>query len=121
MARDQTISMLASLRLAIGIGAWTTPRLAGRILGLDVDGNPQAPYLARLFGVRDAALAVGALTSDGDAQIQWLRAGIACDIADAAAGAAAWRAGYLPAPTSAMVTAIALAAAALGRRAMREA
>jgi hypothetical protein len=45
------------VRLSIGVAAWTAPRLAGKLFGLDVAGNPQVPYLPRLFGVRDAALA----------------------------------------------------------------
>lgn len=121
MDREQTVRNLVAARLAIGVGAWATPRVAGRLFGLDVEGNPQAPYLARLFGVRDAALAVGALTSDGDAQLQWLRAALGCDVADAVAGVIAWRAGYLPPLASAMVTATAVAAAALGLQAVRAA
>jgi len=52
----QTVKALAGLRIMIGLASWTAPRLAGRIFGLDPEGNPQAPYLARLFGVRDVAL-----------------------------------------------------------------
>src|SRR5437764_61462 len=66
--------MLAGVRMAIGAGAWATPRLAGRLFGLDVAGNPQAPYLARLFGARDLALAWGALGAEGSARRQWLLA-----------------------------------------------
>lgn len=114
MDRDRTIRNLVGLRLGIGVVVWAAPRLAGRLFGLDVDGNPQAPYLGRLFGVRDAALAVGTFTSDGDAQLQWLRAGLACDVADALAGVAGWRAGYLPPVTGVLVTGTAISAAGLG-------
>jgi hypothetical protein len=120
MDREQAIRNLIFGRLAIGASAWTAPRLAARLFGLDVDGNPQAPYLGRLFGVRDAALSVGALTSEGDAQLQWLRAGLACDVADALAGVAGWRGGYLSAPAAVMVTGAAVAFAAVGTGVLRE-
>ena len=45
--------------MAVGASAWATPRLAGKAFGLDADDNPQSPYLARLFGIRDIALGVG--------------------------------------------------------------
>jgi len=114
------IKTLAGLRLAIGVGAWATPRVAGRLFGLDATANPQAPYLARLFGARDVALAWGALGSEGDTQRQWLVAGLACDVADALAGIAGGRGGYLPRLTSVLVSGTALSAAALGGAALRE-
>ena len=118
MNRATAINALSGLRLAIGIGSWSAPRVAAGLFGLDAEANPQAPYLARLFGVRDAALAWGALSSDGDAQRQWLLAGLACDVADALAGIAGGRRGYLPKLTCALVTGTALGAAALGAAAL---
>lgn len=106
------------MRLAIGAGAWLTPRLAGRLFGLDAAANPQSPYLARLFGVRDIALGWGALTSEGDTQRQWLAAGLACDLADAAAGVLGGRSGYLPKAASVLVTGTAVSAAVLGAAAL---
>ncbi|PZR65834.1 MAG: hypothetical protein DLM63_10650 [Solirubrobacterales bacterium] len=89
------------------------------MFGLDPDGNPQSPYLARLFGARDVALATGLNLSSGEARSLWLRIGIACDLADAAAGALGGRRGYLdPFPTF-LVTATALGAAGLGVAALR--
>jgi hypothetical protein len=120
MDRKSTISALAGLRVAVGVASWSTPRLAGRLFGLDAQANPQSPYLARLFGVRDVALAWGALTSTGESQRQWLVAGLACDVADALAGVAGARGGYLPQVTAVLVTSTALSAAALGASALRE-
>ena len=120
MERKSAVSTLAGLRIAIGVASWTTPRLAGRLFGLDAQANPQSPYLARLFGVRDVALAWGALSSAGDARRQWLAAGLACDVADMAAGVAGGRGGYLPKVTSVLVSATALSAAALGAAALGE-
>ena len=116
---EQIIQGLIGVRSAIGVGAWVAPRFSARLFGLDPDGNPQAPYLGRLFGVRDVALGFGLGASNGDQRRQWLRIGIACDLADAAAGVLAGRAGELPKHATVMVTATALGAAALGLAAMR--
>jgi hypothetical protein len=113
------VSALAGLRMAVGVASWTTPRLAGRLFGLDAGANPQAPYLARLFGVRDMALAWGALGAEGDARRRWLIAGLACDVADAFAGIAGGGGGFLPKRTSVLVTGTALSAVALGAAALR--
>jgi hypothetical protein len=72
------------------------------------------PYLGRLFAARDAALAFGLSTSAGRERAQWLRIGIACDLADAAAGLLAGRRRELPARATILVTGTALGAAALG-------
>lgn len=114
------LNALVGLRLTVGVVSWLTPRPAGKLFGLDVPANPQAPYLARLFGARDVALAWGAFSSEGDTRRQWLLAGLACDAADALAGAAGARGGYLPKLTSALVTGTALSAVALGTVALRE-
>jgi hypothetical protein len=119
VANDQAIAGLVSARSAIGVGAWLAPRLSGRLFGLDPDQNPQAPYLARLFGVRDAALGYGLSTSQGAQRSLWLRIGIACDLADAAAGIFAGRRGELPPFAAVVVTGTALGAAALGIAALQ--
>jgi hypothetical protein len=113
------VKALATLRIAIGVAAWASPRMAGKAFGLDADANPQAPYLARLFGARDVALGWGALGSSGDTRRQWLLAGLACDLADAVAGIAGGRGGYLPKLTSVLVSGTALSAAAMGGAALR--
>jgi hypothetical protein len=118
METDQTIKNLATLRLAVGASAWATPRLAGRAFGLDAAANPQSPYLARLFGIRDIALGVGALSTTGEARRQWLTLGVICDAADAAAGIFAGRGGYLPKVPTVLVTGVALAAAGMGLAAL---
>jgi len=118
--QKNAVSALAGLRMAIGVASWTTPRLAGKLFGLDAQANPQSPYLARLFGVRDVALAWGALGSEGEARRQWLAAGLACDLADALAGIAGGRGGYLSKLTSVLVSGTALSAAALGAAALGE-
>jgi hypothetical protein len=107
--------------MAVGVASWATPRLAGRLFGLDAEANPQSPYLARLFGARDLALAWGVLGAEGNARRQWLVAGLACDAADVLAGVAGGRGGYLPKVTSVLVSGTALSAVALGSVALRDA
>ncbi len=114
------ISLLTGLRAAIGAGTWFTPRLAGRLFGLDADANPQLPYVARLFGVRDAALAAGLQSSSGQSRRVWLQLGVACDVADTAAGLLAGRRGEISPLTTALVTAPALFGVALGLSALQK-
>src|SRR5436190_22757233 len=118
MANEQIVRGLIGTRTAIGAGSWLAPRLSGRLFGLDPVANPQAPYLGRLFGVRDVALAAG-LTGSDEQRARWLRIGIACDLADAAAGVFAGRRGELPPRAAVLVTVTALGAAAMGIAALR--
>ena len=113
------IKNIGVIRAVVGAVAWIAPRQAGRLFGLDADANPQSPYLGRLFGARDVALAYGLLATEGEAQNRWLLAGLGCDAADAAAGIAAWRGGYLPTLSSVLVTATALNGVVLGVMALR--
>lgn len=110
---------LSALRVAIGTGAWATPNLAGRVFGLDVGANPQAPYLARLFGVRDVALAIAATQSTGSSKRLAWQVGIACDLADAAAAWLGGRDGSLPKSTVVLAGGTALVAAGLGIAALQ--
>src|SRR4051794_19756592 len=119
MDRSSAIKQLVIVRAAVGAGAWLAPRLSGKAFGLDAAGNPQSPYIARLFGIRDVALAYGAQTTSGEEQDRWLKAALACDVADAAAGIAAWRAGYLSPLSSALVTAAAINGVVIGMVALR--
>jgi hypothetical protein len=114
-------SILTGTRTLIGVGTWLAPRLSGRLFGLDVAGNPQLPYVARLFAIRDLALAAGLQASDGDALRVWIQIGIACDAADAVAGLLAGRRGELAPLSTALVTATALTAVGLGVAALSEA
>jgi hypothetical protein len=117
---SRALKMLIGLRMAIGVSAWAAPRLTGKLFGLDAEANPQSPYLARLFGVRDLALAWGAMGAEGSVRRRWLVAGLACDAADAVAGVAGGREGYLPKLTSVLVSGTAVAAAAMGAAVLRE-
>jgi hypothetical protein len=114
MNRDSASTTIAALRIGVGAVAWLTPNLAARLFGLDPAGNPQAPYLGRLFGIRDVALGGGTLIAEGEARRSWLAAGLACDVADTAAALLGRRAGYLSAPVAFLLAAPALSGVALG-------
>ena len=116
---EPVIHQLVAGRAAIGAGAWLAPRLSGRLFGLDPDANPQGAYLGRLFGARDVALAFGLRMATDGQRANWLRIGIACDLADAAAGVLAGRREELNTRTTVLVTATALAAAGLGFAALK--
>jgi hypothetical protein len=120
MNPESAPTAIAALRIAIGSGAWLTPNLAARLFGLDPAGNPQAPYLGRLFGVRDLALGAGTLATEGKVRRSWLAAGLACDVADTAAALLGRRAGYLSTPVTFLLAAPALAAVGLGVIALRD-
>ena len=119
MDRDTALKALAGLRLAVGVTSYVAPNFGGKLFGLEPDANPQGAYLARLFGVRDATLAVGTLRAKKKAQDNWIEMGIVCDVADTISALLGGGKGYLPASTTAMVGAPAIAATALGVIALR--
>jgi hypothetical protein len=112
--QDTAATALAALRAGIGIGAWVAPTFAARTFGLRVDGNTEAVLMARLFAVRDGALAYATLGTSGPARRTVLHAGIVCDVLDAAAALLAARRGGIPRTAAVLVTTVALAAAATG-------
>ncbi|MBK6310377.1 MAG: hypothetical protein IPF42_07245 [Candidatus Microthrix sp.] len=44
---------LVGIRGCVGVGALFAPSATGKLMGIDAEENPAAPYLARLFGVRE--------------------------------------------------------------------
>jgi hypothetical protein len=106
--------VLIGLRASIGAGAWIAPGMAGRLFGLDASANPQLPYVGRLFGVRDVALAAGLHFSSGQSRRLWLQLGILCDVADAVAGILAGRHGQISKLSTILVTAPAVLGIRLG-------
>jgi hypothetical protein len=112
--RETATNAIAIGRIAVGTSTWLTPNLAGRLFGLDPEGNPQLPYVGRLFGARDVALGAGALRSTRKQREAWMTAGLACDVADVAAGVLAGVRGQLPVSAAALVSATAGAFALAG-------
>lgn len=111
--------ILSSIRLAVGLGAWLSPGVTAKLFGMDTAANPELPYMARLFGVRDVALAVGTNQTTGPSRRLWWQIGIACDLFDAAAAYLGGRSGSLSKPTVILAGGTALAAAGLGVAAMQ--
>jgi len=110
-------TILPAVRLAIGAGAWAAPGPTGKVFGFNLSDNHEAVFLGRLFGVRDIALAAGALATNGASRRLWWRLGIVCDLADAAAGVLGVRSGG-PKRANVMATMTALAAVGLGAAAL---
>ncbi len=107
------------IRLAVGAGAWLAPRLTAKAFLLDMDANPQAPYLGRLFGARDVALGYGTMTSSGPALRKWLTAGLACDVADTLAAVAGGRDGSLTRLQTVLLLAPAITGVGMGLVALK--
>ncbi|HEV2061367.1 MAG TPA: hypothetical protein VGR12_00830 [Solirubrobacteraceae bacterium] len=114
MERDTALKVLGGLRLAVGITSYAAPNFGGKLFGLEPAANPQAPYLGRLFGIRDVALAIGPLRANKKAQDNWIQLGIMCDVADTVSAFLGGGKGYLSPTTTAMVAAPAIGATALG-------
>src|SRR3954453_4471399 len=84
-------SVFALGRFAVGAVSWAAPRWASAVMGLEIKA-PAGSYWARLFGVRDAALAVGLVLSDSpEERRRWRLMGTASDAADAVAAEIAAR------------------------------
>ena len=112
--------LLVAGRFLIGGGAFVLPVPALRLGGLRPRRNPQAAYMLQLFAVRDAMLGVGLVASSGAARRTWWKAGIACDLADAAAALIETGAGRIPRNGRTALTLVAspLLGAALGAAAL---
>lgn len=107
-------SLLASMRLLIGVGALVAPKFGARLFGLEPERNPGLPYTMRLFAVRDAAMGAGLLRADPRDRGQWVDLGIASDASDVAAALLAGRSGALPRRAAAMCAVAASVALGLG-------
>ncbi|WP_341231132.1 hypothetical protein [Nocardioides salarius] len=73
-------------RIAIGAAALARPDLVTRMFGVDVAANPQAGFVARLFGSREVALGVATLAASGRGRTGLVLLGVGVDLADAVAG-----------------------------------
>lgn len=99
-------------RIAVGVVSFARPDLAAGLFGLDVEANPQGPFVARLFGSREIALGVTTLLATGTARRNLAVAGIAVDLADAATGVLGVQDRSVSKRTGAMLVVPALGAAA---------
>lgn len=120
VSAETATTLLGVLRIGVGTGGWIAPSLAARLFAPGSVNPAQAPFLVRIYGVRDVVLGAGMLASDGEARRNWLIGGVVCDAADAVAALLGSRAGHLPAPVAALVAAPALGGVALGLIALGE-
>ncbi|MCW2782575.1 MAG: hypothetical protein JWR35_3024 [Marmoricola sp.] len=108
------VTGLALGRIAIGIGALVSPDLAAKLFQLDAKGNPQLPYMTRMFASREIALGALTLMSSGSARRRLVAFGIAVDASDAFAGVTSVTSGSVSKPVGAFLTLPALGAVAAG-------
>lgn len=101
-------------RIAVGVLSFAQPALAARLFGLDVAGNPQGPYLARLFGSREVAIGAATLLARGKTRRNLALAGIGIDLADAATGVLGIQDKSVPVRTGALLIAPAIGAVLAG-------
>jgi hypothetical protein len=111
---SDTAKLMAFGRLALGAVALLFPSLAARLFMLDVTGNPQLPYMTRLFAIREIAVGAVTLTAPENARTSMVGLGMAVDGSDAVAGFAAARSGAVSKPAGIFLTGAALAAVAGG-------
>ena len=63
-------------RIVVGAISFAKPSVAAGMFGLDIENNPQGPYLARLFGSREIALGAATLLARGTTRRNLVVAGI---------------------------------------------
>lgn len=114
----QARTTLATLRVIIGASSLVAPSLSGKLFALDPDDNPQAAFLGRLFGVRNAAIGLTLLEGAPSEQDRWLRYGLAIEAVDVAALLAAYARGTISRRALVMIGCTAGLAAALGAAAL---
>jgi hypothetical protein len=109
------LTFLIGIRTALAASALLAPRLSARLFGIDPDEQPAVSYLARLFGGRNAVLALGLTRLEAVGNpAAFVTINVVVDLADAAAAAAAGRKGELSRRSTATLVAPALLAAGLG-------
>ena len=101
-------------RIAIGAVALASPPLAGKLFRLDTAGNPQLPYMSRMFGSREIVLGAVTLAATGAARRKLVAIGMAVDGADAFAGFDAMRSGSVSQSVGLGLTVPALGAVVAG-------
>lgn len=102
---------LAGVRLALGVTAWVTPDLTGRVFGIPAKRRTaELEYMNRVFGVRAVSLGLGYLALSGEARVLWHRLWLLCDAADTVMEAAMLARGRLPGAQAVPALAIDIAA-----------
>ena len=107
-------------RIAVGAVAFARPAVAAKMFGLDVDNNPQGPFLARLFGSREIAIGTATLLARGTTRRNLVLAGIGVDAADAATGVLGIQDKTVPVRTGVMMIVPAILAVLSGFAGLRQ-
>jgi hypothetical protein len=104
--RDVARILLACIRLFNGLAALLAPNLLATRLGIDVEKNPAALYVLRMFGIRTVLIGADLLLQKGERRREALRLGIVVHASDTLAAYLAGRSGKLPSNTAKMIVAI---------------
>lgn len=98
-----------------------TPRLVARMFRVETEGTPAIAY-GRLFGIRNALLAVGlARLESSPSPKGFMKANVLIDAVDAVAFIAAGRRKEISTMTATLATTVALSAVAAGTAALLDA
>lgn len=108
------VTSMSLARISLGVLSVARPDLAAKAFRLDAPGNPQLPYMTRMFGSREVALGLVTLLSKGRSRRALITLGIAVDGSDAYAGYEAGRTRSVSQSTSGLLTAPAVLAVAAG-------
>jgi len=107
-------------RIVVGALSFARPAFAAKMLGLDIENNPQGPYLARLFGSREIAIGAATLLARGKTRRNLVLAGIGVDAADAASGVLGIQDKSVPVRSGAMLIVPAILAVLSGFAGLRQ-
>jgi len=116
--RSLPLNLLTGGRTVVAAITLLTPRVGARMFRMDAEGTP-AIVMGRMFGVRNAALALGLLRLDTTTVPRsFMSINVLIDVVDAAAMVVAGRRGEISTTTTVLGTGVALSAAGLGAAAL---
>jgi uncharacterized protein YjeT (DUF2065 family) len=107
-------------RIVVGLLFFVRPDLAARLLGQDLQRNPELALGCRFFGSRDVALGTATLLAKGTARRNLVVAGIAVDAADAGAAALGFQDKSVRPARAALLAGVALLAVGQGIVSLRK-
>jgi hypothetical protein len=107
-------------RIVVGILSFAQPSLAAKMFGLDIQNNPQGPFLTRLFGSREIAIGTATMLARGKTRRNLVLAGIGVDAADAATGVLGIQDKSVPVRTGALLIVPAILAVLSGFAGLRQ-
>ncbi|CAA9323185.1 MAG: hypothetical protein AVDCRST_MAG34-1561 [uncultured Nocardioidaceae bacterium] len=104
---------LSLARIAVGAAAYAVPERSLKAMMLD-HTHHEAPFLMRIFGIRDLALGVATLLARPEHKPALVRLGMLVDAGDAGAGALALRAHAVKPALGAVLTGVPASAVVAG-------